>query len=269
MPHVDPDVLALLALGEPVASPAEDEHIAACAACAGALQELRTTAAVGRAARNSEPLLTPPPRVWDGIAAQLGLPDEVRPQSAGERVASPVGGAPGGGTPSADAPPADAPPADGPPAPVPLAERRSRRRLLVPVLVAAAAVVAVALGIPALQSALRPPEPTVVAEATLEAFPDWQGARGAAVLEELPDGTRQVEVTLDAAVGDDGFREVWLLRDDASDLVSLGVLEGSAGTFTVPAGVDVGEFSLVDVSEEPRDGDPAHSGDSIVRGSLS
>ena len=273
MPHVDPDVLALVALGEPVASEAEERHLADCAACAGTLAELRTTASVGRASRGAEPLMAPPARVWEGIAAELGLPDDIRPESArSESAARPeIPRSESTARPDSDRYD-DTASVNGSSSiapPVPLAERRSRRRLLLPALVAAAAVVALSTGIPALQSALRPPEPTVVAEATLEAFPDWPDARGAAVLEELPDGTQQVEVSLDAAVGDDGFREVWLIREDASDLVSLGVLEGSAGTFVVPAGVDVDEFSLVDVSEEPRDGDPAHSGDSIVRGSLS
>jgi hypothetical protein len=33
--------------------------------------------------------------------------------------------------------------------------------------------------------------------------------------------------------------------------------------------VDVGEYPVVDVSIEPTDGDPAHSGNSVVRGTLS
>jgi anti-sigma-K factor RskA len=261
MPHVDPDVLALLALGEPVASEAEDRHIAECGACAGAVEELRATAAVGRASRSAEPLLTPPARVWDGIAAELRIPASIRPESAGASLPRPTADTARAVEAAAD---------ERPPAPVRLDDRRRRRRMVVAALAAAAAVAAVVvLGVQLLQSTMRPPEPTVLAEAELEAFPDWPDAAGAAVLEELPDGTRQVEVRLDAAVGEDAFREVWLIRNDASDLVSLGVLEGSEGTFAVPAGVDVAEFSLVDVSEEPRDGDPAHSGDSIVRGALS
>jgi Anti-sigma-K factor rskA len=257
MPHVDPDVLALLALGEPVASEAEERHLAGCAVCAAELEELRATAQIGRASRTAGPFLTPPARVWDGIAAELGLPGDVRPQT----TTAPAAVAPD------DRPGSE--PAESLRPPVPLAGRRSRRRrLLGGVILAAAAVAVVALGIAALQAALRPPQATVVAEATLEAFPDWPDARGAAVLEELPDGTRQVEVTLDADVGDDAFREVWLIRSDASDLVSLGVLEGTEGTFEVPSDVDVEDFNLVDVSQEPQDGDPAHSGDSIVRGPL-
>jgi hypothetical protein len=36
----------------------------------------------------------------------------------------------------------------------------------------------------------------------------------------------------------------------------------------VPADVDLRDYVLVDVSQEPLDGNPAHSGDSIVRGQL-
>ena len=261
MPHVDPDVLALLALGEPVASEPEERHIAECPTCAAAVDDLRSTAEIGRAARTAGPLLTPPTRVWDGISAELGLSGDIRPGATTAQHALAADPA-DDGRPDAEIPQPLRPP-------VPLDGRRERRRLLVGGLLAAAAAIAViALGIAALQSTLRPPQGTVVAEATLENFPDWPDARGAAVLEELPDGTRQVEVTLDADVADDAFREVWLIRSDASDLVSLGVLEGSEGTFEVPNDVDVDEFNLVDVSEEPQDGDPTHSGDSIVRGPL-
>ena len=260
MPHVDPDVLALLALGEPVASDAEQRHLAECAVCTTALEELRATAEVGRASRTAGPLLAPPPRVWEGIAAELGLPRDLRPGTA--TTSATVAGK------SMASRSARAEPTEARRPPVRLERRRDRGRFLLAAVLVAAAVVLLPLGLVALQSALSPPRARVVAEAELEAFPDWPDARGAAVLEELPDGTRQVEVTLDAEVGDDGFREVWLIRSDASDLVSLGVLEGSEGTFEVPNGVDVDEFNLVDVSEEPQDGDPAHSGDSIVRGPL-
>ena len=128
------------------------------------------------------------------------------------------------------------------------------------------AVVAIVVGVWAVQNALAP-SPQIVAEATLDGFPAHEGARGVALLEEV-DGRNQVVVTLDATVPDDGYREVWLLADDGSDLVSLGVLEGSEGVFDVPADVDLAKFSVVDVSQEADDGDQTHSGDSIVRGAL-
>ncbi len=87
-------------------------------------------------------------------------------------------------------------------------------------------------------------------------------------MEERPDGTFAVRVKVDADAAPDTFREVWLITADASALVSLGVMDGEEQTFAVPADVDLRDYVLVDVSQEPVDGDPTHSGDSIVRGEL-
>jgi hypothetical protein len=87
----------------------------------------------------------------------------------------------------------------------------------------------------------------------------------------LPDGTREVVVDIDEAAAGTAaspLREVWLLTADASGLVSIGFLDGTTGTFRVPAGVDLATYPVVDVSAEPDNGDPNHSGDSIVRGEL-
>ena len=75
-------------------------------------------------------------------------------------------------------------------------------------------------------------------------------------------------MTLEADVDPDSNREVWLITEDATEIISLGMLEGQTGEFVVPDAVDLREFVLVDVSDEPVDGDPTHSGDSIVRGAL-
>lgn len=109
----------------------------------------------------------------------------------------------------------------------------------------------------------------VLASATLEAFPAWPDAAASAVVEERADRTRFVEVALDVAEPVDGFRELWLITSAGDDIVSLGVLEGVGGTFSIPADVDLERFTLVDISQEHFDGDPTHSGDSIVRGELS
>ena len=60
------------------------------------------------------------------------------------------------------------------------------------------------------------------------------------------------------------------LADGRPDqLISLGVLDSRhSGTFPVPADVDVASYPFVDVSLEPLDGNPAHSSDSVVRGTL-
>jgi hypothetical protein len=40
------------------------------------------------------------------------------------------------------------------------------------------------------------------------------------------------------------------------------------GTFTVPPGVSIEEYPVVDISLEPYDGDPGHSHESLLRGTL-
>ena len=219
MPHLDPDTLALLALGETVANEADREHLARCESCNDEVASLSAAVDVGRQSLSADALVAPHARVWQSIATELAL----KPR------------------------------------------RRSRR--LLPVMSAAAAVLLVASGA-AVWWALRPTPATLSASAALDAFPNWPTAGGEAVLEQNPNGSRTVTVTLDAPAAQDAFREAWLIKSDASDLVSLGVLRGSSATFDVPAGIDLSQFDLVDVSQEAYDGDPTHSGDSIVRGKL-
>ncbi len=52
-------------------------------------------------------------------------------------------------------------------------------------------------------------------------------------------------------------------------MVSLGVLgAGDTGEFVVPEAALADGYTLVDVSDEPDDGEPTHSGDSVLRGDL-
>lgn len=62
--------------------------------------------------------------------------------------------------------------------------------------------------------------------------------------------------------------EVWLFGDEGR-MVSLGTLADGTGTFTVPQGINPQEYRVVDVSDEAPDGNPAHSGISLVRGAFS
>lgn len=233
MRHVDPDVLALLALGEDAESSKDREHLADCAQCRGDLAHLSRAAVVGRTTLDEGELVDPPARVWSRISAALDLPADLAPS---------------------------APVAD-------LAVARRRRRPWVAFAAAAAAAVLV-VGAVTTWNLTRPPSTTVLAAAVLDAFPGWDGAEGEAVVERQSDGSRVVRVTLDAEVGDDSYREVWLITSDATELVSLGTVRGGSGTFVIPDGIDLTRYDLVDISDEPYDGDPAHSGDSIVRGQL-
>ena len=243
MQHVDPDVLALIAVGEPppdVACPAECAHLDACSVCRREAADLAAVAALARTVRPDE-LEHPSPEVWARISTELGL--------------------------GLDAP--------AEPSHAPAARTAGRHRRSVPRhwgLAAAAASVALVAGVGAGvvwdRATTQEPSDPIIAQAPLDALPDWPDASGQATIETAPDGTRQAVISVDAPPSADGYREVWLLAEDLSNLTSLGVLEGSQGRFDIPDDLDLAAFPLVDVSLEPLDGDPTHSGDSIVRGSL-
>jgi len=242
MSHTDPDDLAMVALGELALDAAQAEHLQGCSVCRDELAALERTVQTARRAPVSQ-LVSPAPRVWDAIAA------EIRSDTSQEPPSEP-GDIPAGVSPRRAHR-------------VERGRRRGRLRpaLLVSGLVGAAAVVLIV-------ALLVVPRPVDVATAVLDAFPAHPGATGSAALEREPTGAERVVVELDADVPADGHREVWLLTEDGSDLVSLGVLDGSSGSFDIPADVDTSVFRVVDISQEPDDGDDAHSGDSIVRGLL-
>lgn len=235
MNHIDPDLLALRALGEEAGSAADLTHLASCAECRLELAHLSRAVVVGRTTLDSGELLDPAPRVWEAIQRDVAEADA---EAAVETAA----------------------------ATAPLAPVTPIRRWI-PALAAAAAAVILAAGIGTWWLS-RPATPTVLASATLDAFPAWPDASASAVVEERPDGSRFVDVDLEGAVPEDGFRELWLITSAGDDIVSLGVLDGTTGSFAIPSGLDLGRFTLVDISQEHFDGDPTHSGDSIVRGEL-
>lgn len=259
MQHIDDETLALLALGEDVLDDAARAHLGTCPGCATEVDGLRSVVDDARA--GGPDLVAPGPDVWDRIQAELGLgasstPSTPAPAPAGvapaERSDSGTGGTTGAGDLATV---------------TPLAGRRRRAWLPVAAAACLALVVGVAGGVWWERREVTPVE-TTVATAELAPLPGWDDASGEARVEESADGRRQVVVSLDAPAPDGTFREVWLLAEDVSGLVSLGVLEGSEGRFDLPDGLDLADFPLVDVSEEHFDGDPAHSGDSVVRGPL-
>ena len=259
MPHIDPERLALFALGEPVATPEESDHLTDCATCVDDLAALRHVAVTGRASIDIGELETPPDSVWARISEELSLGSARTGTDAGP--AAPV-------TTMAPAPAPEPVPVASAPVPAAPAAEAPRRRLATRIWALAASLVLVAgvgLGVWAVNQRVAQTE---VAEATLSPFPDHPTAEGTAVVEEQADGSLAVRVALDADAAPDTFREVWLITADASALVSLGVMEGTEQTFAVPDGIDLHDYVLVDVSQEPNDGDEAHSGDSIVRGEL-
>lgn len=226
MEHIDPEVIALIAIGDRAQSDEERDHLATCAECARDLRELASVAEVGRGAGAVALLEHPNPRVWDAIAKELEVA-------------------------------------------VPIAVRPPRRRRWVSFALAAVIVGVLVVAGTMLWNSVQSSTDRQLASATLEALPSWHGASGSATVTKLSDGARQVVITLTGAKADSNFREAWLATSDLKHLVRVGVITGNHGTFALPADVDLKRFDVVDVSSEPHDGNPHHSGNSIVRGVLS
>ncbi|WLQ07187.1 anti-sigma factor [Arthrobacter oryzae] len=295
MKHLDDEQLSLLALGEPAVSPAEADHLAFCSECSGTLSALERTVRAATVDPAEVELATPGPHNWAAIHQALGLsPGQAQdPLSRAPSLTSPTAGSPTAGSPAAGSPAAapviSAPPTSAPvtsapvTAPTPLRPRAagaragSGARRWVAMAAAAGIVVGAAAvwagynvlgrGPEAVPSPTpTAPQPVVIAQAPLQPLASYT-ANGKALVEELPDGTRQLVVQLpDSQIN--GFREVWVISPDLSKLVSLGVLDGEPGVFAIPEGLDLAEYPIVDVSNEPFDGNPAHSSDSIARGEL-
>jgi hypothetical protein len=159
------------------------------------------------------------------------------------------------------------------PAPRPPRQARRGASATAVFLVAAASLaVGVAAGF-AGDRLLRPQEATpsasteVVADTTLDALPPEPSAGGRAEVVQT-DGGRRLDVQVSRLGSATGFYEVWLIDRDVKRMVPVGVLRGDRGEFSLPEGVDLKTYPIVDISEEPLDGNPAHSGVSVLRGTM-
>ncbi len=135
-------------------------------------------------------------------------------------------------------------------------------------LVAAAAAVVLVIG---LVSTNGPDDPSGVEVASVEISNDGlqvelDGA-GEATLIRQDSGDLALDLDLPDLPETDGVYEIWMIDGSINEMVSLGTASGD-GTYAIPAGVDPSALPVVDLSVEPRDGDPTHSGQSILRGTL-
>lgn len=130
----------------------------------------------------------------------------------------------------------------------------------------------------------------VAAAVLLIAVPVWLAVGGGASVEQQADlmalgqaegvATGMAELTDggELVLGVDGLEpidgatyDLWLLDledGEVADLQWIGLVEGDDGVFSVPEDLDLDEFSVVDISIEPDDGDLSHSGNSVLRGML-
>ena len=194
-------------------------------------------------------LVAPPPGLWDRIAAECAAEEPASPTATGASTAA-----------SFD---------DG------TGQSATVRRLRSPawrILVgAAAAIVALAGGFLALSNGSDDDGQRIVAKAELSSDGLDTAPAGktgeAEVLEKGSNEIIKVDVgDLSAASGE--YLEVWLIKADLSGLVSLGAIRAD-GTYQLPDGLSLSDYPIVDVSTEPHDGNPDHSGLSLLRGELS
>jgi anti-sigma-K factor RskA len=186
---------------------------------------------------NDLALVTPPPGVWAGIEQELAAANR-------EAVV------------------------------VELAPRRSHAvRWL---LVAAAAVAVVVAGV--LIVTPNDTDEAIVSSAQLTYDPgafDPLGADSSATAVLVRQGDHYEIRLTDTelpALADDNL-ELWLIEPDAAgaplDVAPVAVVDRTgSGSYRVPDNLDPTSHYIVDISIEPRDGDAAHSGRSILRGAL-
>jgi anti-sigma-K factor RskA len=145
--------------------------------------------------------------------------------------------------------------------------RPRRRRMMVGVaLIGAAACAVLAFAIGRGGDDVRTVDEVALSNAGL----DQSGASssGSARLVVLDDGSRAIDLDVsDLPHVDDGFFELWLIDKQVKGMVSLGPVHGS-GRYVIPPGVGTDVFPIVDLSIEPVDGIPTHSGVSVLRGVL-
>ncbi len=243
--HAPVDLLALHAMGDPLPD-AIGRHVAGCRQCQAELNQWSEVIDTARSTTADDVPRSPSPEVWQAITDELGLLSTAQePSSSSAPVAQVV---------SID---------------------NRHRRWPTSWLVAAsvAGILGGALltaGGVALNDSEPEPQPVagpVVASTSLAALPKHEGG-GEAEIVSTPNGKELVVDVSNLSTGD-GFYEVWLIDPETFQMIGLGALANDAGRFPIPDGLDLSQYTVVDVSLEPFDGDPVHSRDSVVRGELS
>jgi len=245
--HTNPDLLALLALGEDVAAEEDLVHISGCPDCRAELAAYTTAAGSARRAGEST-LVAPRPEVWQQISHELQLHD---PAPTAQDAAPPT-----------DPPVVAARSASGQPG-----ERRRVR--LASFVLAAALALAVGIGLGANLDRVGTGQREVAA-VPLNALPESPGSSGRAVVEEDREGNRTLVVTATFPEPAAGPREVWMTTSSAEPMIAMGYLgDDGSGRFPIDPSIDLQQFQLVDISQEPAgDQNFRHSGESVLRGKL-
>ena len=241
MTHLDPDRLADRALGTDPLTMAEEKHLDNCAECREELAQLSRIAELSRQPEELVPV--PADAIWRSIQGQLASQEP----------------APGRTEVAAEPPPT-------PPTVSELPHRTPRPRSWL--LAAAAAAVGLIIGIGVTTVAVRD-RVEVTSTTALEALPGHTGQGTAEIVRDQ--GRPELKVQIDAPLTPDRYREVWLINTDGQRMYPIGVLpDDGKATYPLPPALaeQLQGFTIVDVSIEPYDGNPDHSRESQVRGTL-
>lgn len=245
------------------------DHVRGCRDCAQTVYGYRQTVQLLQV-EDTPRFEAPPEGTWEAIAAELQIEPGGAERPPGEGIALAAAGSS-----SAEGRWATRSPASS--AGVPGKRGRPMRRW--PWLaqgVAAGLVLGLLAGAlwmgrdePAPSVTPTPPAPQVLARADL-ATPDGGPADGQASLVRTA-GIEHLDLRAPGMTAPPSGEvyEVWLINRDGTRMVSIGVMpDGTQAQFPVPAGLIEKGFDTVDVSEEPLDEHPAHSGNSLLRGRL-
>jgi len=278
---VNSALLAGHALGQDDAlDTADQEHLASCSHCRAELDQYRRVVTLGQGTQASETPTPPLDRIWRSIQAELAPTSATEGIAATKTmVADSVPPVTANDSPASDVPGSDEAANDKPVSVVAASDETTdaggekpiagRRRKWWPI-VAAAAALGLVVGAGATVIINRN-DVQVAASTALSALPGHTGHGTAELLRTPNDPELRVSVDGPQPADPPSYREVWLINSDGQRMYSLGVLpESGTTTYPLPTllanGLD--GFTIVDVSIEPYDGNPEHSRNSQVRGTL-
>lgn len=238
--HLDEELMAQWTVEGDAPDDAAADHLRLCTRCRDSLQELRSIAGQ---VEDLPRMVSPPEDVWNRIGTDLGFmtasiqPAQDRSTSDRDRFT--------------------------------LRQVLRPSRRLTAVAASVAAVVGIGVGVigTLLATSNDPGRPATEAVVRLEPLAGKSGDGNADLLQGT--GGPRLQISATGLAQTSGFYEVWLINEDGKRMVALGVLNPeTGGTFQIPADVAGQGYRIVDVSLEPDDGNPEHSHNSIIRGTL-
>ncbi len=183
----------------------------------------------------------PPANLWSTIAAGIAEPTETEPakQPLAKRELGPAQELPGGDP------------------------RFSPSLVLAAVAALIVVLIAGSLAIPRLGG-----DDTTVLAAQIDNTDLPEAFDGTGIVTLELDDDPMLVLELDTELPATENIEIWILSADGTEVIPVGTVEDGVTTWDWPSGFSPVDFPLVDLSIEPDDGDPTHSGRSILRGEL-